>query len=427
MTSSRSHRSLIASALSLTAVIGCGEVRIDPFDTTTTGGDGAGGSGETPSTTTTGTTNPTTTTTGGDGGGGSPPVETEEPVLLLAQAGGVAMWSNADNIGTDVLPTATLAGIANARKLARRGDDVWVYTQGDSPIAEVAKFPDIGAYEGQPPAETVAIDVPTESGPTNVHDFRVDSGGRMLVEHIPTTQPFLPDMYMFMHWQKADQSWERTNFGPYWRTYAFNADESQFFAGTSFGLWRIDVDRDAGTMIDAGWLTPDNAAYPVVAFYDGDLFAVSSCQAADEGETCFAPVLRIWRDIGVSNTVPPDVVIDLDSNLEPCAIDVSETGVFLGMCSGIAGPIASPPALVRFAHPSTLVSGSTPFDQIQLPNEPREIAVIPAPPDVDDAPFTVFVRCDDRIAIARDLMGTMVLVEQLVNGISTTYDMLVID
>lgn len=422
-----SNRRLLASFVSLTSLVACGEVRLDPFDTTASTGAGEGAAGGGIATTTGTSSSPTTTTSGGDGGGGSPPTETELPVLLVAQAGGVALWSNADKIGSDVLPTATLAGISSPRKLARRGSDAWVYTQGDTSLAKILKFPNIGAYAGQQAAEQVTTDVPTESGATNVYDFRVDSGDRMLVEHIPLSQPFLPEMNMFMHWQRADQQWIRTDFQPYWRSYAFNIDESQIFAGTAVGIQRFDVDKTDGTIIDDGWLTPENDSYPLVAFYEGSLYAVSSCTVQEQGETCFAPRLRIWRELGSDTPQLPDVVIDLETNLEPCAMDVGDTGLFLAMCSGIGGPIAAPPKLVRFGAPSALWSGSTPIDEVQLPNEPRELAVLPAPPEVDDAPFNVFVRCDDRIAIARDYMGNMVLAQQLVNGVSTTYDMLVID
>lgn len=420
-----SNRRSIVSALGLTAVIGCGEVRIDPFETTASTGNGQGAEGGGG-----GQDNPTG---GGDGGGGyngpgPTPIHDQRPMLVLAQAGGVSLWGNADQIGSDVLPSKALVGVSNPRKLALHGENVWVYTQGDTSIAKALMFQKVGYYDDGDAAAEVTIDVPTESGATNIHDFRLDAAGRIFVEHVPLAQPFVPETMMFMHWEGSDGEWFRDDFLPYWTTYAFSSDESTIFAGTSQGIMRVAVDREAGTMVEGPTRIMESPPYPVLAMYEGDLIAVTSCEDGPQGPQCYQPHLRIWRDVGDGSTIgAPDVDIDLGVSLAPCALDVNETGTFIAMCSGLAGPIAAPPRLLRLASPSALDSSSTPFGDIQLPNEPRELAVIPAEPQIDDAPFSVFVRCDDRLIIARDHMGTMVLDVEMVNGISTTYDMILIN
>ncbi len=410
----------------------CSDVWIDPF--ADAGGGGAGGAeprGGAGATAPVGGAGGTWEQGGGPEGGGGQTGSDRRPLLLVAQSGGVALWDRADHIPGDVLPSATLAGLTSTpRGLARRGDDLVVYTQGDTPVARIVTFTDIGKYAGAGPATEETVDTPTLLGPTYLADFQIDTSGLMFAEHVPLLLSFNPDDTMFLQWQSTDQgsepAWTTSQWSPRFRQFAFSEDDSTVFAGSLAGVQRVRVVRDEGRVEEGGALG-DGASDVLVARFGHDLFSVTQCHDSGGGSTCLDPHLHVWRDIGDgADVTEPDLDIPLGHARVPCDLHVGEAGIFIAMCSGLSGPTGTPPELVWLPPPSAIDSSSNVIGAVDLSHEPRQLAVIPADPNVDDAPFTVFVRCDDRLVVAKDFMGQLTVTEEMVNGISTTYDMLLL-
>lgn len=408
----------------------CSDVLIDPFDEA--GGAGATGSeGGSGATTPEGGAGGAGATGGGlEGGGGQSPAD-RRPLLLVAQSGGVALWDRADHIPGDVLPSATLAGLTNTpRGLARRGDDLVVYTQGDTPVAKIVTFANIGEYAGAGPSAEQSLNTPTLLGPTQLVDFQIDTSGLVFAEHVPLILPFNPDDTMFLQWQStaggSEPAWTTSQWSPRFRQLAFSEDDSTIFAGSLLGMQRVKVIRDEGRLEDGGTIG-DGAGDIAVARFGHDLFGVTQCHESNGAPACLDPHLHVWRDVGNGETAAgPDLDIAIGHARVPCDLHVDETGVFIAMCSGLSGPQDTPPELLWFPPPSALDASSTAIGSVPLSHEPRQLAVIPADPNVDDAPFTVFIRCDDRLIVAKDFMGQLTVTEEMVNGISTTYDMLLV-
>jgi len=393
------------------ATAACGDAEGEPIVTTANSSGSSGGGATTSSA---GGGDASSSSAGGMGaggmtgaggsatGGGDPAVR---PRLLVAHAGGVAIWDRADELTADVMPDHDLGGFSGqGLALAADGDRLFAASSGNA--RSVYIYDGLDALDG---ASTSPNGIPPSSfnGAINeVWDLHVAGGDNLVItssEDIGSTRMFP----MASTLTTGGMSPARFTHGfQQLRDAVYVPSVDRLFATQVSGAGLIAYD-DASSATgdqDLSWALEPGAFVWSAAFHQGDLYASANTE------------LKIWRNIAsISSTQAPDVVLDQAGSQLTGVLYFS----FQGDTLVVTNKDNVEPKVQLFFNASTLSSGAAPDVTIPLNGLPDDAVL--------DQTGHLYVRYDEQVLIFSDATTTPTFQASLDIHLSGVNDILLIE